>query len=380
MTRIPILFILLPIAFPLAAEAEWSGRGNTGLALSRWDDPRWKSQWYELKLEFRSRGDDLEWLASAEAEMDLLNRTEEASLDEIWLDYRSCLGRWTVGRQRIRWGQSLALPVLDILCPSDYRDLFSGRADSDPLPVWSLRWQLDSGSALTEMVYIPEFRPARYLPGALPAAEIPRITPGGGEWGARSRFFLPFGDLGLAAFYGWDDLPAVTLDPGTGLAAEYFPYWLIGWDGAFPAGPFLIRLENGWDLNRSFSRLDGEPLVSSRVSALVGADWIASGWTVTLEVYGAHRFEDRDNALDDADQIQIAFEGNRNFSGGRWEPGVRGLWLPLDGDWYLNPRLAFRPTEGMEVEGGAEIPRGDSGLFSMADGEAAVYLRCGYTF
>ena len=37
-------------------------------------------------------------------------------------------------------------------------------------------------------------------PGALPAAEIPRITPGGGEWGARSRFFLPFGDLRITSY------------------------------------------------------------------------------------------------------------------------------------------------------------------------------------
>jgi len=340
-----------------------------------------------LELDLEYRADDLKFYTSSAFLLDM--ETGENTLDwgECYLDYRSALGRWTVGRQIIHWGQSLALPVVDVISPSDYSHLFQGYSESDDLPQWGLRWRKDLDSLQLEGLYLAEFRPARLPGNTLPAAALPKTELLKGEWGGRLRLYLPISDLGLAAFYGYDDQPVyrssvvmIEGSPELLLSGSYKPYWLLGWDAALPAGPMLIRLENSLSLWKSFTRQTPgvDPFYAHQISGLLGIDWMPSDWLMVLETMGSYRMQDEDDTLEDPLTLQCAADLSRSFGSGRWDAGCSALWDILEEQFYINPQLRHTPADGLVLEGGAELLFGESGL--SAKEHRVLYLRMEYVF
>jgi len=371
----------------LAAEVRWGGRWAGGLSGDARDEGRWTARWQQLELDLEYRSDELKLYTSSTFLLDMEKVEPTVNWGECYLDYRSNLGRWTVGRQIVHWGQSLALPVMDVISPSDYSRLFQGYPEAENLPQWGLRWRKDLNSLQLEGLYLAEFRPARLPENALPEAAPPESGLLKGEWGGRLRIFLPVGDLGLAAFYGYDDQPVyrssvllIDGSPELALSGSYEPYWLLGWDAALPAGPLLIRLENSLSLWKSFTRQTPgtEPFYAHQISGLLGIDWMPSDWGMVLEAMGSYRMQDEDDALDDPLTLQCVADLSRSFAAGRWEAGCSALWDVLEEQLYLNPQLSHIPADGLVLEGGAELLWGESGLSD--EEQRILYLRMEYVF
>lgn len=388
MKRTLLLALLCIVtAFQLSADLSWGGQWQGGLAADPRDEVFSHSPWQQLDLDMEYRKGDLKFFTSGSFAMDLGTEVYSLEWQECYLDYASLAGRWTIGRQRIHWGQSLALPVLDMVNPADYSLLFQGRGEGDVLPQWSLRWRKDLASMQLEALYQPEFRPARLPENALPQADLPSPGLYTGEGGARLRFFLPAGDFGAAAFYGYDDIPVyksslLLVDgvPELAFEGEYKAFWLLGWDAAIPAGPLLIRLENSLSLWKSFTRQTpgADPFYSHQLAGLLGLDWMPSDWIMVLEAVGTYRLHDEADALDDSLTLQCAADLTRSFDAGRWKAGCSAMWDLLEEQIYLNPQLSHYPADGLGIEAGAELLWGESAL--LEKDQRLVYLRVNYQF
>ncbi|MBN1649659.1 MAG: hypothetical protein JW874_16590 [Spirochaetales bacterium] len=327
-----------------------------------------------------------------------LQETLLFSAGEIWAEWETAFGTWKAGRQLVRWGQGLALPVLDIICPVDYSRMFSGEGKDDHIPVTALHWKYSTGPLIAEVLWIPVFTasvlPAGPMPGIPDGTvvldpELPRTVLEDGEWGGRLRLFLPFGDLGAVVYYGWDDLPAMQLDmvlEGTVLVPQlslsYERLFLTGLDAAIPLGPLLMRLEAGVFWDRTFPT--GTPGAglhhSHQGQALLGIDWMPGDWKIIAEAFGSCVFRDNSNMTDPREQLVLAGEVSRSFDYGKWEIALSGLWNITDEDWYLNPELRACPAEGMTVTLGAQFIEGDDSLFALVEDDISVYTKCRYSF
>lgn len=375
----------------LAAEMDYRFKGQLCLesAVGGWEDPQWLEGRSTLNGTMELRMDEWEFLGQGRLQYNL-EREYHWDLGELYVKWDSPAGRWTLGRQNVSWGQSLALPVLDVITPVDQRTLFTGLEENPSLPVEGLKWQYGFGSAQLELIYLRGYQGAMLpdqamadLPLPVVQGETPEYHWDEGEFGGRLRLFLPFGDLGLMAFYGWEDLPLGRIEmiagasgPEPVLSLNVERFTLVGWDSAIPMGPFLLRIENGYYLNRKFQResMTGDFIEAHQVDALIGFDWIQGDWTIALETQGQWIPQDPEDLDQDHYGLISAAKVERSFAYGTWQASVNGMANWVSRQVYIEPSLIYKPADGVELNlGGFWLSEGDDTPFEE---DSRVYLRC----
>lgn len=305
-----------------------------------------------------------------------------ARIKEAWYDYSG--GWWSlrIGRQITSWGKADDIQVTDILCPKDNSTLIASNYADSRLGIDAVRLSYTGDSLVIDAYMIPFF-----TPGALPLAdgnplkkiEFPAESDGykinsftnknitlpeqelqNSEYAMRMSAYLPFADLSLYGFYGWDDLPVqkYTLenDDSITITADYHRLGMAGIDAAIPISQILLRLEAAFFPQRYFStkaeqQLAGKDVYIQRnqVIALAGIDWNPSGFTITAQYYA-------DTVLGDIDLLdrrvyehQATLSIERSFLNDIFTLSLIGAMGLTDFDSYLELEAAYALTDQIKL-------------------------------
>ncbi|MDA3851772.1 MAG: hypothetical protein PF447_10930 [Spirochaetaceae bacterium] len=393
-----VLLMLFSLTAGLFAEQNISGDFYLHGSLGDLDEGKWNDLWMSFEPQITLQQEDIKLLASGKMEVQQGLWQPEFDLGLLNLDFSGATGRWIIGQQEIRWGQSLALPVLDVICPRDYSNLFSGDPRESVVPVPALSWSYDLNWAMVEALYIFQHRPnvlplapGDSLPDGVEFREASDVIqgPADGEYGTRLRFFLPFGDLGLALYYGWEDTPLylqrIEMQEDNAVlvvSEDYYRLFLSGLDAAIPMGPLLFRLETAMLWNRSFAPSDvgQSTLKSHQWMGLLGVDWMDSQWNIVTEIMSSYRLQEGQYVEEEPMQCSLAGELAYSSFSGLWQWSISGLFNMINYDWYTGVKMSHSPYDGLNLEIGVGIPRGDEDFFSTVEEDYMGYLNCRYSF
>ncbi|MGE0101580.1 MAG: DUF1302 family protein [Blastocatellales bacterium] len=242
----------------------------------------------------------------------------------VWIDPRQVLldgsiknVNLKIGLQQVVWGQADGLRVLDVINPLDYREFILEDFLDSRRPLWMARADVPVGDGSLQLVWVPYFAPGR-LPGpddefgsgpvfgsglienagsAAPAVGLdvrPTARPGyrlgSSQFGARYSHSIGGWDLTANYFRGWEDIPTpylAGLQPGSAgpeivVRPRFDRREVIGGTAANSFGPLVLRLEAGWNRNRSVAVTDIPPQSgfarAGQFSGVAGLDYSANTW------------------------------------------------------------------------------------------------------
>ena len=134
-----------------------------------------------LKSEFMARGfinGDLSDNSSLHAEINLIYDTEGVNDDlkghksytqqdylrELYVD--TALGNWNfrLGKQQVVWGTADGIKLLDIINPTDFRELVQNTQEDSRIPVWMINAETNIGDSGNLQFIASESRP-NFIPG-----------------------------------------------------------------------------------------------------------------------------------------------------------------------------------------------------------------------
>ena len=195
---------------------------------------------------------------------------------------------------------------------------------------------LEQGNSLRKFIVpatvdypVPAMNTTLHLPITVNQFENPELAIWNGEYGIKLSGYFSVLDLSLYGFYGWDDIPMLDYgitfgapaDPSNPVTAlpeeivvsgQYKRMAMVGADAALPIGPTVLRLETAFFPQRYMQKKAEEILKEAlrqaqgpqgtsqgpqdiqrnQLSALVGLDWMPSGWTITAQYYCDYIFGD----------------------------------------------------------------------------------------
>ena len=250
---------------------------------------------------------------------------------EAWYDYNG--GWWNVriGRQITAWGAADGLQVTDVLCPQDTTSIWTSDYSESRLGIDALRLSLLNETLSLDAYWIPFFTPNELpLKDGNPLKEIvvpssvsmggmtvtvnkvsedsfekPDVTLRNGEYAARLKAFLPFADLSLYGYYGWDDMPVMKYSVGTAITVggSYERMAMFGADASIPIRSVVLRLEGAVFPDRAMALSADEQVMAqftamrsgktefdyfvrrNQMAGLIGLDFTPAFCTITVQYY-----------------------------------------------------------------------------------------------
>ncbi len=90
--------------------------------------------------------------------------TQHDWLKELYVDTQ--LGDWSfrLGKQQVVWGTADGIKLLDIINPTDFRELNQNSFEDARIPVWMINAETDIGDAGNLQIIVSQFRP-NFIPG-----------------------------------------------------------------------------------------------------------------------------------------------------------------------------------------------------------------------
>ena len=326
-------------------------------------------------------------LAEGSVTYDAVNNSLEYSVDELWLDYTESIWGLRIGRQKAAWGKADGIDITNVLCPSDMSSLAAMISDDSKLAVDAIRLSLSGNQFTADAYWIPFFTPASLpidegnslrkfvvpetielpvapgvnlaIPVTIGGIETPELAIWNGEYGLRVSGYLSAFDLSLYGFYGWDDTPILNY----GMTSEaivvngkYERMAMIGADAALPIGETVLRLETAFFPQRHFQKEEGGSLQKNQLSALVGIDWMPSGWTLTAQYYCDAVFGDIDELeRTDAYQHGATLSVSKSLVNETLELSFSGLIGFNDFDSLLSPSVKYSLSDQISLGASAYI-------------------------
>lgn len=239
-------------------------------------------------------------------------------LKEAWFDYNAEFWGIRIGRQISSWGKADVLKVTDVLCPSSYNSLNIQEAGDAVLGIDAVRLSGHGDAFSLDFYWIPFVRAdalptgenhpvqktlSQYTHWQIAPTKTPEISFANSEFGVKASGYWKWGDASLYGFYGWDRFPAEFDMFSEGkliIEGKTNRFLMIGADVAVPVGDVVVRAEGAFFYDRAittfakdileFFILIGDPqktyVTRNEVKALVGVDWMPSGWVLSAQYYG----------------------------------------------------------------------------------------------
>ena len=312
-----------PEPTPTAKTSNWDWtltiRNRTGFRLNA------PHQWQMSRTLVDGKGvykisDDWRMTLAARAHYDPVNRL--GFPPRLWIDPREAVLSGKVkkvdlklGLQQVVWGQADGLRVLDVINPLDYREFILEDFLDSRRPLWMARADVPVEKGSLQLLWIPYFAPGR-LPvagnefglgasfglglvetiarqsGAPPfdVRALPTIRPAyqlkASQFGARYSRSLGSWDWTANYFYGWEDVPVNQLvevrntspKPVALFQPRYERRKVFGLTGANNFGPVVLRLEAGWNQNRSTATRNAGLARLGQFSSVAGLDYSPREW------------------------------------------------------------------------------------------------------
>lgn len=271
------------------------------------------------------------------------------NISELWADYSSSFWGIRVGKQKIVWGASDGVDIVNIICPSDMSSFSAITSDDEKMAVDAARLSFSADFFSADLYWIPFFTPTKLpldensslrkfivptsvdypiealnttltLPISLSPFTKPSLSVQNGEYAAKLAFYFSSLDVSFYGFYGWEDVPIldytvcygqpeehyyVALPNGITVSGEYKRLSMCGFDMSIPLGPTVLRLESAVFPFRYFQR-SSEKIIEEKytntevasssqhhqISALAGLDWMPQDWVITAQYFCDYVFGD----------------------------------------------------------------------------------------
>jgi hypothetical protein len=356
--------------------------------------------------------------------------------------------RLAAGLMTFAWGQTDFGSPADPINPRDLRWGPSVEPAALKVPVPALAANLDLDAAHVDLVWQPFFTPMRAW---FSGHDYALLSPGGGQLPADVSGLLPhvlddalqsgalggFGpapglasssvaarvtgrlvgvDLGLGYRFGWDPVPALTLDPelaqviveaaspkprlltiSTGLAAlapriaagerlvagEHERQHQVLFESGAPLGPLVWKVDAAWSSEQTFyATAHGDPLyavrhamvaVAAGVDARAGDRWFATAQLTTLHLFDVPPNEDLLLVAPTLHEVAVALRGV--LIPQRLEARVMALWGLTQGDGWVQPVLTWRPASAWSLSLGLSLWQGSRGLGGFFGHTDEVFVR-----
>ncbi len=307
---------------------------------------------------------------------DALTKSVNFSLGDLWADYTSSFWGIRIGRQKVAWGKADGIDITNVVCPSDMSSITAMTSDDSKLPVDAVRLSFSGNQFTADAFWIPFFTPA-VLPAEKVAGvpiEKPELAIWNGEYGLKLSGYFSMFDVSLYGFYGWEDTPFVDYkidmtNPSVVIpSANYKHMAMVGLDTAIPIGPTVLRSEAAFFPKRNFQK-DAQTIVKenmtgtaettkelNQLNALIGLDWMPSGWTLTAQYFCDYVFGNLDN-LDrkDAYTHGATLSISKSLLNETMDLSLAGLVNFNAFDSLLKPSLSYSLSDQINLETGAYI-------------------------
>jgi hypothetical protein len=201
---------------------------------------------------------------------------------EVYLDVRTESLDVRLGRQQVVWGEADGLRINDLINPQDFKEFIVQDYIDSRIPLWMARLDYYVGDFTFEGLIIPDFKRNRFARGGseweFSTPEIPplfRVEREGREkpdhdfddwsWGLRIFRIVKGWDLSVNYLYLWDyfptfhrslSLPPRVLRPTVTLSPKHHRFHVFGFTYNKAVGPFVLRGEGGYYLNRFIATRD----------------------------------------------------------------------------------------------------------------------------
>ena len=315
-------------------------------------------------------------LAKGSISYDALTNSIDFSLGELWADYTSSFWGIRIGRQKVAWGKADGIDITNVVCPSDMSSLAAMTSDDSKLPIDAIRFSFSGNQFTADAFWIPFFTPA-VLPSEKIAGvpiEKPELAIWNGEYGLKLSGYFSMFDVSLYGFYGWEDTPFVNYkidmtNPSSVIpSAKYEHMAMFGLDTAIPIGPTVLRAETAFFPKRHFQK-DAQTIVKenmtgtaettkdlNQLNALIGLDWMPSGWTLTAQYFCDYVFGNLDN-LDrkDAYTHGATLSISKSLLNETMDLSLAGVVNFNAFDSLINPSLSYSLSDQINLETGAYI-------------------------
>ena len=312
--------------------------------------------------------------AEASINYDAITNTADWSVSELWIDYTSSFWGIRIGRQKSAWGKADGIDITNVLCPSDMSSFIAMTSDDSKLPIDAIRLSFSGSQFTADAYWIPFFTPAA-LPeetlNVMPLT-VPETKLSNGEYGLKlSGYFSAF-DVSLYGFYGWEDIP------------EYKRMTMVGADAAIPIKEVVLRVETAFFPQRYFIADEQR----NELSALIGLDWMPSGWTLTAQYFCDYVFGDLDSPLlayvrPDAYTHGATLSVSKSLLNETLELSLNGIINFNDFDSLINPSVNYSLSDQINLSAGSYIilPGPDNdGKYGQYKDYSAFYLKAKYSF
>ncbi len=312
--------------------------------------------------------------AEGKVSYDALTNSVDFSLGEVWADYTSSFWGIRIGRQKVAWGKADGIDITNVVCPGDMSSIAAMTSDDSKLPVNAIRLSFSGNQFTADAFWIPFFTPA-VLPAEKVAGipiEKPELAIWNGEYGLKFSGYFSMLDVSFYGFYGWEDTPFVDYKmpspPAIIPSAKYKHMAMVGLDTAIPIGPTVLRSEAAFFPKRNFQK-DAQTIVKenmtgtaettkelNQLKALIGLDWMPSGWTLTAQYFCDYVFGNLDN-LDrkDAYTHGATLSISKSLLNETMDLSLAGLVNFNAFDSLLKPSLSYSLSDQINLETGAYI-------------------------
>lgn len=307
-------------------------------------------------------------------------------------------GEFRIGWQTVHWGNSLAIPVLDIVCPQDYRFMFTGSGQDNSIPVPMVRWRRTAGNTDFEALYSPQSEPSR-LPddGRLlfPAdtvfldAEGPRSVLSRSLIGFRVIRYTGFGDLGISILAKPDNEPVyltqvVIVDgqPVLGVQPQFTPLLMGGFDAAVPVGSLLFRTEMAVTANKAFSRtgIGSKPKKAHEYALLSGLEWMSGNFRFIGEYSFRHISGYEPDFAAEQNSSRVAGEISLAAFNDTCHVSISGFHDLAATEWFVTPQFEISPSDGSIFRLGAHVLHKNDGMLQLYDTGNRYFFEAVFAF
>ena len=131
---------------------------------------------------------------------------------------------------------------------------------------------------------------------------------------------------------------------------------MLGADAAIPIKETVLRAEAAFFPQRHFQKTEGNSEQHDELSALLGLDWMPSGWTLTAQYYCDYLFGDIE-ALErkDAYQHGATLSISKTLLNETLELSLSGLLGLNDFDSLISPSIKYSLSDQITLTAGAYI-------------------------
>lgn len=333
-------------------------------------------------------------------------------LREVYLDWYFGENYLKLGKQQVVWGETDGLRVLDIINPTDYREMILPDFEDSRIPIWMVNYSRSFSNVNLQFLFIPDTTTSLVGDG-LYAPSSPRFVPsitggfsaisieddkgvdtklGNTDVALKITHSLDGFDLGFIAISQYndtyviesnyeviDDLTTLTLSP------KYFRRNLLGFTYSQAFGDLVVRSEAAIS-DAQYSYLKDNTVNkglqrSKELSYALALDWsILDDGIITGQFFQSILSSSGKNLTRDKTDSSWSVMLSQYFVNQIYNVDLMFLQNINDRDGLFRAKFNWAYSDALNVSFGGDYFFGDSeGLFGQFESNDRVYFTVEYT-